>query len=89
MIKIVSAKPLRDYVIGVGFSDGSGGEYDLAALIARKSTLTQQLANRTYFNEFFLELGALCWRNGFELSPSAIYGELETQGKLVKQFQAA
>ena len=89
MIKIVSAKPLHDHVIAVGFSDGSGGEYDLAPLIARKSTLTQQLENPIYFNEFFLELGALCWRNGFELSPSAVYTELETQGRLVKQFQAA
>ncbi len=89
MIKIVSAKPLHDYVIAVSFSDGSGGEYDLARLIARKTTLTQQIENPTYFNDFFLELGALCWRNGFELSPGAIYAELETQGKLVKQFQAA
>ena len=89
MIKIVSAKPLRDYLIAICFSDGSGGEYDLAPLIARKTMLTRPLANPDYFKEFFLELGALCWRNGFELSPAAVYRELETQGRLMKQFQAA
>ena len=40
MIKIVSARPLHDHLIAVAFSDGSGGEYDLAPLIARKTTLT-------------------------------------------------
>ena len=89
MIKIVSAKPLRDYLIAICFSDGSGGEYDLAPLIARKTMLTRPLANPDYFKEFFLELGALCWRNGFELSPGAVYRELETQGRLMKQFHAA
>lgn len=89
MIKIISAKSLHDYVISLGFSDGARGEYDVAALIARNSTLTQQLADSAYFKEFFLELGALCWRNGFELSPGAVYRELETQGRLVKQFKAA
>ena len=89
MIKIVSAKPLRDYLIAICFSDGSGGEYDLAPLIARKTMLTRPLANPDYFKEFFLELGALCWRNGFELSPAAVYRELETQGRLMKQFHAA
>ena len=89
MIKIVSAKPLRDYLIAICFSDGSGGEYDLAPLIARKTALTKPLANPDYFKGFFLELGALCWRNGFELSPGAVYGELETQGRLIKQFHAA
>jgi Protein of unknown function (DUF2442) len=89
MIKIVSARLLRDYVIAIGFSDGAGGEFDLAPLIAKQSTLTQALTDPAYFKEFFLELGALCWRNGFELSPGAIYRDLEAQGKLVKHFQAA
>jgi Protein of unknown function (DUF2442) len=89
MIKIVSATPMHDYAIAVQFSDGARGEYDVAPLIARKTTLTQQLANPAYFNDFFIELGAPCWRNGFELSPGAIHHELETQGKLLKRPQAA
>jgi hypothetical protein len=89
MIKIVSAKPVHDYVIAVQFSDGARGEYDLAPLIAKKTVLTKQLEDRTYFVACFLELGALCWRNGFELSPGSIYRELEAAGKLVKQPRAA
>lgn len=89
MIKIVTARPLHDHLIAVAFSDGSGGEYDLAPLIARKTTLTQPLANPDFFKDFFLELGARCWRNGFELSPAAVYRELEILGRLMKQFHAA
>ncbi|MEO6023802.1 MAG: DUF2442 domain-containing protein [Burkholderiales bacterium] len=89
MIKIISARALHDYVIAIQFSDGACGDYDAAPLIAKKTALTQQLANRTYFNDFFVDLGALCWRNGFELSPGSIYRELEAQNKLAKHSQAA
>lgn len=89
MIKIVSARLLHDHVIAIGFSDGAGGEFDLAPLIARQSTLTLALKDPTFFKGFFLELGALCWRNGFELSPGAIYRDLEAQGNLIKQYRAA
>ncbi len=89
MIKIVSARTVRNYVIAIGFSDGAGGEFDLAPLIASQTSQTLALKEPAYFKEFFLELGALCWRNGFELSPGAIYRDLEIQGKLIKQYRAA
>ena len=82
MIKIVAAKPVRDRILGVEFSDGSCGEYDLAPLIARGTALTSMLADDAYFKRFFLELGALSWPNGLELAPSAIHRQLKDRGKL-------
>ena len=83
MIKIVGAMPVRDRILRLEFSDGSSGDYDLAPLIARDTSLTSMLADDAYFSRFFPELGALSWPNGFELSafgdPAATEGPWRAQ----------
>lgn len=37
----------------------------------------------------FIELGALCWRNGLELSPTALHYELQNRNKLARMQQVA
>ena len=82
MIKILHATPLGSYKIRLEFSDGSSGDYDFAGLIARDTEMVRPLADRDYFAGCFLELGALCWRNGFELSAPGLHRKLEELGKL-------
>jgi hypothetical protein len=82
MIKIVGVKPVKDHVLNLEFSDGSCGDYDLAPLIARGTSLTSMLADGVYFRRFFLEFGALSWPNGLELAPSAIHRQLKDRGEL-------
>jgi hypothetical protein len=82
MIKILRATPLDGYKIRLEFSDGSSGEYDLAELIARDTEMVRPLADRDYFAACFLELGALCWRNGFELSAPGLHRKLAERGQL-------
>lgn len=89
MIKIVEAKGLHEYVIHIVFSDGSSGDYDVGPLLKRSTALTTPLRDRDQFNRFFLELGALCWPNGFELSAGAIRNELIDQHKLLEPTKAA
>ena len=89
MIKIISAKVLSDSAISLIFSDGCSGDYDLSALIQRSGAMVQPLKDADYFRRVFIEEGALCWPNGFDLSPSAIYRELETTGRLVHSSTAA
>lgn len=89
MIKIVKAEHISDYQLHLTFSDGAQGNYDLAPLLAKETELTKPLKYPDAFKAFFLELGALCWKNGLELSPSAIYRELQSTGKLVHSQQAA
>ena len=51
--------------------------------------LTRPLKNPDNFKEHFLELGALCWKNGLEFSPAALHRELQSAGKLSQAQQAA
>lgn len=89
MIKIVKAEHLGQHRIHLTFSDGKQGEYDMAPLLAKKTVLTQPLQTTENFKDFYLELGALCWKNGLELSPSAIYQELQAAEKLSSEQHAA
>ena len=89
MIKIVKAEHIGQYRIRLAFSDGQQGEFDMASLLARETELTRPLKAPENFKAFFLELGALCWKNGLELSPSALYQELKSVGKLTSEQQAA
>ena len=89
MIKIVQADFVQDKVIRIALSDGTGGDYDLAPLIARGTEMVKPLEDETYFRRFFLELGALCWPNGFELSGGGIQQRLREQGRLHAVDQVA
>lgn len=89
MIKIVKAEHLGHYRIRLTFSDGKQGDYDAAPLLARQTQLTPPLRSQEAFKDFYLEVGALCWKNGLELSPSALYLELESAGKLSSEQHAA
>ena len=89
MIKIVKAEHLGQYRIRLTFADGMQGEFDMGPLLSRETALTLPLKSPETFKAFYLELGALCWKNGLELSPSAIYQELQAAGKLSSEQQAA
>jgi hypothetical protein len=82
MIKIVQAEFQQDKVIRLVFSDGTGGDYDLAPLIARGTEMVKPLEDDAFFRRFSLELGALGWPNGFELSGGGIQQRLREQGRL-------
>jgi hypothetical protein len=89
VIKILKAQHLRDLVLELEFSDGSIGEYDLAPLLARDTVLTRALRDPDFFPRFFIELGALSWPNGLELSGESIHRRLEEQGKLRRDERVA
>jgi len=89
MIKITQANYLKDKTIQIHFSDGSWGDYNLQALIDKQSTLTKGIEELEDFKQFYLEMGALCWRNGLELSPSNIYNKLERQQQLHRNEKVA
>lgn len=76
MIKIIRIEPLNDKVLRLYFSDTSHGDYDLQPLIAQHTELVQPLNDDDYFKRCYLELGALCWPNGLELSPANIHRKL-------------
>lgn len=90
MIKILCAQYDGDYCISCEFSDGTTGVYDLKQLLFSYETpLTVPLRDITNFRSFFLQSGALCWKNGLELDPLAIHRALEQAGKLYRIKKAA
>ena len=82
MIKIVKAEYLEHKIIRLWFSDQTVGDYDLQPLLDKQTEIVTPLQDDVYFKQFFLELGALCWKNGLELSPGNIHCKLSEQGKL-------
>ena len=82
MIKLVSIRPAGETALDLSFSDGSGGRWSAAALIARDTALTRPLADPAYFARAFIEAGALAWPNGLELSAHGLHRRLDEAGAL-------
>ena len=89
MIKITQAEFLQDKTIQIHFSDDSWGDYNLQSLFDKQSSLTKTLEDEASFKQFYLEMGALCWRNGLELSPSNIHHKLQQQQQLHQNEKVA
>ena len=82
MIKIVNTTYIKEYIVRLEFSNDSYADYDFSYLLSKKSVLTEPLRDKEYFKSFFLELGAICWKNGLELSPESIYEKTRVSGEL-------
>jgi hypothetical protein len=82
MTKITRASHLEGYKLELEFSNGTVGEYDLADVVNRDSSLARALRDVEYFRSYYLELGALCWPSGLELRGGAIHRRLADAGLL-------
>ena len=89
MIKIVTVEYLGNKIMRLRFSDSTWGDFDLQPLIDRDTELVSPLRDDRFLAEYFLELGALCWKNGLELSPWSIHQKLKEQGRLQIGVEAA
>ena len=74
MIKIVAADVLNDHEIRLRFSDDSGGVVDFTSFLSAGTAMTEPLRDPTFFRRAFLEMGALAWPNGLDLSQCASAG---------------
>lgn len=89
MIKLIKTEFLEAAVLRLSFSDGTQGDFDFAPLLAKNTVLTQPLQDPEYFKSCFLELGALCWKNGLEFNAGSLHRELHDAGKLTSTRHAA
>jgi len=89
MIKITKAVYIENYVIALEFSDEKYTHYDFSSLTQKEGSLVEPLKDESYFKEFFLELGAICWKNGLELSPHSLYQKSKDAGSLFEANSAA
>jgi hypothetical protein len=77
MEKIKTVKPLADYQLEVFFADGSHG------IISMKDRLFgpvfEPLKDKNFFDQAVVdEFGAICWPNGADLAPDAVYEKLHS-----------
>lgn len=73
MIKVIEAKYKGDFEIAILFSDGAEGVFDGRGLLNRCGPLLDALRDEAFFRRFFIDMGALCWPNGLELSPTKLH----------------
>jgi hypothetical protein len=75
VIKILKCEPAADFNLEISFSGGETGHFDGRAYLAeRDGPLLEPLRDENYFSKAFIDAGALCWPNGFELSASRVLG---------------
>ncbi len=89
MIKIVAANVVNDHEIALRFSDDSSGILDFTPFLAAGSPMTEPLRDPDFFRRAFLEMGALAWPNGFDLSAESLHRRLDEGGKLSRSSAAA
>ena len=82
MIKLTAIEPSSDRCLLLRFSDGARGIFDFTPLVEAGTAMTEPLRAREFFSKAFIELGALAWPNGFELSAESLYRRLGESGTL-------
>ncbi len=76
--RIVSVKPIRDYILEITFSDGAHGEIDFRARIVGRGGVFEPLQNVGYFQTVRVNPvnGTIEWANGVDLDPDVLYREI-------------
>ena len=89
MIKLIAVEPKGAYKLLLRFSDGARGVYDFARYAEAGTAMTAPLKDPDYFGKYFIELGALAWPNGFDLSADALHLRLQEAGELRRDSKVA
>ncbi len=75
MERVITVRPLPDYRLYVEFADGVSGEIDMPERLF--GPVFEPLKDRAAFSQVRAdEFGAICWPNGADLAPDAIYEHL-------------
>lgn len=89
MIKLKAVESKGGYRLLLHFSDGTAGVYDFTPFIEADTEMTAPLRDPQFFSRYFIELGALAWPNGFDLSAESLRRGLEEAGQLRRDAEAA
>jgi len=83
MISLIQIKKMTGYKLELHFSDGSYGALDFQDILHAKTVLTIPLEDKEYFSAFFIDFGALCWKNGLEFSAESLQLKLKEHELLI------
>ena len=80
MERVISAKPLDDFKVEVEFSDGTHGIVSLKDRLF--GPVFEPLKDPDYFARLTIdEFGVICWPNGADIAPDALYERLKDKDK--------
>lgn len=80
MIKVASVKALPDYGLEVAFSDGARGVVWLKERLF--GPVFEPLKDPAVFAQVSVdEFGAVCWPNGADLAPDALYDRIRSEAR--------
>lgn len=75
MQTVISVRPRDDYQLEVSFDDGTSGVVSLKERLF--GPMFEPLRDFTLFRQVSVdEFGAVCWPNGADLAPDALYKTL-------------
>jgi hypothetical protein len=75
MSSVSSVRPLDDYQLEVSFDDGTSGVVSLKDRLF--GAMFEPLREVTLFRQVRIdEFGVVCWPNGADLAPDALYEKL-------------
>ena len=78
MERVASVKVIFDYKLEVKFSDGLCGVVSLADDLF--GPVFEPLKDPAFFAKAFIdEFGVICWPNGADLAPDALYDQIRGQ----------
>jgi hypothetical protein len=81
MSKVASVTALDDYRLDVTFADGIRGVVSLKDQLY--GPMFEPLKDVLYFKQVRIdEFGVICWPNGADLAPDALYDKLLTQSRV-------
>jgi Protein of unknown function (DUF2442) len=76
--RVVRVEALRGYRLRVRFLDGLEGVVDMSRLVVSSDAgVFAALADSEAFNRVFVALGAVCWPDGLDIAPDAIYAKIK------------
>jgi Protein of unknown function (DUF2442) len=71
-VRIVSAEYVKAHLIRLQFNDGTRKTVDFSHWL--RGEVFKPLASKREFKRFFLDGGTVCWPNGADIAPEALYG---------------
>jgi hypothetical protein len=81
MQRIVSVEALADYRLRITFDDGISGIVSIADRLF--GSVFEPLRDSKFFSQAFVdEFGVICWPNGADLAPDALYEKIRQPADL-------
>lgn len=71
MKKIISVKPLKNYILQIEFDTKEVRLFDVKPYL--NFGIFTQLKNENYFKEVRTGFGSISWKNGQDFSPETLY----------------